>query len=66
MQLICVKQIFKQLLQNWIDQQQPEPGVENDLSETGQRKQLKAAVNGKMRSLKCNMTLKYTYTYTAK
>ena len=49
---------LKQLLQNWIDQQQPEPGVENDLSETGQRKQLKTVVSGKMRSLKCNMTLK--------
>ena len=46
------------MLQNWIDQQQPEPGVENDLSETGQRKQLKTAVSGKMRPLKCNMTLK--------
>ena len=49
---------LKQLLQNWIDQQQPEPGVENDLSETGQRKQLKTAVSGEMRSLKCNMMLK--------
>ena len=35
-----------------------EPGVENDLSETGQRKQLKTDMSGKMRSLKCNMTLK--------
>ena len=26
---------LKQLLQNWKDQQQPEPGAENDLSETG-------------------------------
>ena len=49
---------LKHSLQNWIDQQQPEHGVENDLSETGQRRQLKTAVSGKMRSLKCNMTLK--------
>ena len=59
---------LKQLLQNWIDQQQPEPGVENDLLETGQRKQLKTAVSGKdeITEMQYDAEKSFSFTYTAR